>query len=85
MPRRSKFKDVKLVVRESYPWLKDLEEDNFRFWRLYPDVRDQEFLDQYNQQLQLGQLPELLKFPGYSLENSMDFYMEEYGSLDLKK
>ena len=48
MPRRTKFKDLKAVVKESYPWLKDLDTDNFRFWRLYPDVRDQEFLDQYN-------------------------------------
>jgi hypothetical protein len=40
MPRRTKFRDVKLVVRESYPWLKDLDNDNFRFWRLFPDVKD---------------------------------------------
>ena len=85
MPRRTKFKDLKAVVKESYPWLKDLDTDNFRFWRLYPDVRDQEFLDQYNQQLQAGQLPTLLKFPGFSLENSMDFYLEEYGTMQFQK
>ena len=40
MPRRSRFRDVKAVVRESHPWLKDLDEDSFRFWRAFPDVKD---------------------------------------------
>jgi hypothetical protein len=27
----------------------------------------------------------MLKFPGFSLENSQDFYIEEYGNLNLRK
>jgi hypothetical protein len=27
-------------------------------------------------------LPEVLKFPGTSLERSLDFYVEEYGTID---
>ena len=27
----------------------------------------------------------MLKFPGSSLENSLDFYVEEYGNFNLKK
>ena len=42
-------------------------------------------MTRYNQQLKIGQLPELLKFPGYSLENSMEFHIEEYGSIDFHK
>jgi hypothetical protein len=30
-------------------------------------------------------LPDVLKFPGYSLERSLDFFIEEYGTIDTSK
>jgi hypothetical protein len=27
----------------------------------------------------------MLRFPGFSLENSLEFYIEEYGNFNLKK
>ena len=45
LPRMATFEQMKLMVKDSFNWLREIPDGNFRLWRLYPDVRDQDFLD----------------------------------------
>jgi len=85
MPRKMRFSYLKTLVKDALSWLKDIPNDNVRLWRLHPHLSHQDFIEQYNTQFEAGKLPELLKFPGLSLENSLDFYVEEYGNINLNK
>jgi hypothetical protein len=85
MPRKMRFSYLKTLVKDALAWLKDIPNENVRLWRLHPHLSEKDFIEQYNAQFEAGKLPELLKFPGLSLENSLDFYVEEYGTLNLNK
>lgn len=83
LPRKSQFRCLKAILRESTTALRDYcTEEHIRLWRLCPEAKDSDFISQYNEQLKTGELPELLKFPGVSLEDSfLENYIEEYYSL----
>ena len=85
LPRKMRFSYLKTLVKESFHWLKDISNDSIRLWRLLPHISEKDFIEQYNTQKEAETLPELLKFPGLSLENSLDFYVEEYGTINLNK
>ena len=82
LPRKSKLIDIKLQIKDTFSWLKDYPNEEIHLWRLQPDQKDAEFIEQYNYHFKNNMLPEVLKFPGMSLEKSLDFYVEEYGTLD---
>jgi len=57
LPRKITFEQVKQMLKEIYSWMKDYLDEEIRFWRLDPELRDLDFIDQYNQQLAKKQLP----------------------------
>jgi hypothetical protein len=34
IPRKTRFRDLKVIVREMFSWLKDLTDDDIRLWRI---------------------------------------------------
>ena len=48
VPHRTKYRCLKAIVRESVPWLRDLTDDDIRFWQLSAPARDTDFIEQYN-------------------------------------
>ena len=70
LPRKCQIKLLKEIIHESNTWLRQsVPIECVRLWHLIRDARDSDFTAQYNEQLKLGELPSLLKFPGYSLEH----------------
>ncbi len=49
LPRKSSFFDLKKFLREIHSWLKEYLDDELRIWRLNPELKDLDFIDQYNQ------------------------------------
>ena len=85
LPRKSRLGHIKQQLKDQYMWLREYPLTEIRLWRLKPDSQDSDFIDQYNHFFNQGQLPDILKFPGFCLEKSLDFYIEEYGTMDMTR
>ncbi|CDW84830.1 ubiquitin carboxyl-terminal hydrolase [Stylonychia lemnae] len=87
LQRKQKFKDLKVHLKNIFQFLTDTNLTDIRLW-LFSDEEMglDEFLESYNNPDGIaGNLTHTFEFPGHSLENKLECFIDEYKSVQTNK